>query len=49
MRQLAESVHISRANAYAQVERLTKFGVITGCTATVSPSPTVPALRRTSR
>jgi DNA-binding Lrp family transcriptional regulator len=35
MRALAEEVHISRANAYARVERLTRAGVITGFTATV--------------
>lgn len=37
MRQLAEEVHISRANAYARVERLTDSGVITGYTALVDP------------
>jgi DNA-binding Lrp family transcriptional regulator len=37
MRALAEKVHISRANAYARVERLTRTGVITGFTATVDP------------
>lgn len=37
MRQLAESVHISRANAYARVERLTAAGIITGYTALVDP------------
>jgi DNA-binding Lrp family transcriptional regulator len=37
MRQLAEEVHISRANAYARVERLTASGVITGYTALVDP------------
>ncbi|MRK00238.1 MULTISPECIES: Lrp/AsnC family transcriptional regulator [Aeromicrobium] len=37
MRQLAEQVHISRANAYARVERLTTSGVITGFTATTDP------------
>jgi DNA-binding Lrp family transcriptional regulator len=37
MRQLAEEVHISRANAYARVERLTRSGVITGYTALVDP------------
>ncbi|HEY0691913.1 MAG TPA: Lrp/AsnC family transcriptional regulator [Kribbella sp.] len=37
MRALAEEVHISRANAYARVERLTRAGVITGFTATVDP------------
>jgi DNA-binding Lrp family transcriptional regulator len=37
MRQLAEAVHISRANAYARVERLTAADVITGYTALVDP------------
>ena len=37
MRQLAEEVHISRANAYARVERLTRAQVITGYTALVDP------------
>ncbi|MEV7398643.1 Lrp/AsnC family transcriptional regulator [Aeromicrobium sp. NPDC092404] len=37
MRQLAEEVHISRANAYARVERLTQSGVITGYAALVDP------------
>jgi DNA-binding Lrp family transcriptional regulator len=37
MRQLAEEVHISRANAYARVERLTQSEVITGYTALVDP------------
>ena len=37
MRALAERVHVSRANAYARVERLTRGGVITGFTATVDP------------
>ncbi|MFC0627079.1 Lrp/AsnC family transcriptional regulator [Kribbella deserti] len=37
IRALAEKVHISRANAYARVERLTTAGVITGFTATVDP------------
>ena len=37
MRTLAETLHISRANAYARVERLTGTGVITGFTATVDP------------
>lgn len=37
MRQLAEQVHISRANAYARVERLTSTGVITGYTTLVDP------------
>jgi DNA-binding Lrp family transcriptional regulator len=37
IRALADQVHISRANAYARVERLTGSGVITGFTATVDP------------
>jgi DNA-binding Lrp family transcriptional regulator len=37
IRALADEVHISRANAYARVERLTATGVITGFTATVDP------------
>jgi DNA-binding Lrp family transcriptional regulator len=37
IRALADQVHISRANAYARVERLTTTGVITGFTATVDP------------
>lgn len=37
MRQLAEEVHISRANAYARVERLTDSGVIAGFSAVVDP------------
>lgn len=37
IRALADQVHISRANAYARVERLTTTGVITGYTATVDP------------
>ncbi|MDX6276632.1 MAG: hypothetical protein QOJ72_760 [Nocardioidaceae bacterium] len=37
MRQLAEAVHISRANAYARVERLTATDVITGFAALVDP------------
>lgn len=37
MRQLAEEVHISRANAYARVERLTESGVIKGYAALVDP------------
>lgn len=37
MRQLAELVHISRANAYARVERLTRDGVITGYAALIDP------------
>lgn len=37
MRALAERLHISRANAYARVERLQERGVITGYTARVDP------------
>ena len=37
IRALADQVHISRANAYARVERLTTDGVITGFTVTVDP------------
>ncbi len=37
MRTLAAQLHISRANAYARVERLQRDGVITGYTATVDP------------
>ncbi len=37
MRALAERVHISRASAYARVERLQESGVITGFTVTVDP------------
>jgi DNA-binding Lrp family transcriptional regulator len=37
MRALAERLHISRAGAYARVERLQREGVITGFTATVDP------------
>ena len=37
MRALAETTHISRANAYARVERLTKDGVIRGYHAVVDP------------
>jgi DNA-binding Lrp family transcriptional regulator len=37
MRQLAEEVHISRANAYARVERLTAADIITGYTALIDP------------
>jgi DNA-binding Lrp family transcriptional regulator len=37
IRALADEVHISRANAYARVERLTTDGVITGFTVTVDP------------
>ena len=37
MRTLAASLHISRAGAYARVERLQRDGVITGYTAVVDP------------
>ncbi|HEX4251091.1 MAG TPA: Lrp/AsnC family transcriptional regulator [Pseudonocardia sp.] len=37
VRALAEKVRISRANAYARLERLTSTGVITGFSATVDP------------
>ena len=37
MRRLAEAVHISRANAYARVERLESAGVIRGYHAEVDP------------
>lgn len=37
MRQLAEAVHISRANAYSRVERLQSTGVITGFSASIDP------------
>ena len=37
VRSLAEQVHISRANAYARLERLQRDGVITGFTARVDP------------
>ena len=37
MRALAAELHISRANAYARVERLEKAGVITGYSATINP------------
>jgi len=37
MRALAERLHISRASAYARVERLESSGVITGYTATIDP------------
>ncbi|HLS44422.1 MAG TPA: Lrp/AsnC family transcriptional regulator [Ornithinicoccus sp.] len=37
VRALAERVHISRANAYARLERLLEDGVITGFTAQVAP------------
>ncbi len=37
MRGLAEQLHISRANAYARVERLRTDGVITGFTTRVAP------------
>lgn len=37
MRALAATLHISRAGAYARVERLQREGVITGYTAVVDP------------
>ncbi|HEY0574097.1 MAG TPA: Lrp/AsnC family transcriptional regulator [Pseudonocardia sp.] len=37
VRALAEQVRISRANAYARLDRLTRSGVITGFTALVDP------------
>lgn len=37
VRTLAEQVHISRANAYARLERLRETGVITGFSADVAP------------
>jgi DNA-binding Lrp family transcriptional regulator len=37
MRELAGRVHISRANAYARLERLRDAGVITGFSATIDP------------
>ena len=37
MRTLAERLHISRANAYARVDRLRRTGVIRGFTADVDP------------
>lgn len=37
MRSLAEKLHISRANAYARVDRLVGHGVITGFTARLDP------------
>lgn len=37
VRSLAERVHISRAGAYARLERLQRDGVITGYTARVDP------------
>jgi DNA-binding Lrp family transcriptional regulator len=37
MRALAERLHISRASAYARVDRLERSGVITGYTATIDP------------
>ena len=38
MRTLSERLHISRANAYARVERLQRSGVIRGFTADVDPA-----------
>ncbi|HJY00594.1 MAG TPA: winged helix-turn-helix transcriptional regulator, partial [Streptosporangiaceae bacterium] len=37
MRALAAELHISRANAYARVDRLERAGVITGYSATINP------------
>jgi DNA-binding Lrp family transcriptional regulator len=37
MRALASELHISRANAYARVDRLERSGVITGYSAIVNP------------
>jgi DNA-binding Lrp family transcriptional regulator len=37
IRALAAELHISRANAYARVQRLEQSGVITGYTATIDP------------
>ena len=37
VRALAASLHVSRANAYARIDRLEKTGVITGYTATINP------------
>jgi DNA-binding Lrp family transcriptional regulator len=37
MRELAQTVHISRANAYARVERLQSTGVIRGFRADIDP------------
>ena len=37
VRELAEQVQISRANAYARLRRLQSTGVITGFTATIDP------------
>ena len=38
MRALAETLHISRANAYARVERLRETRVITGFSADIDPA-----------
>lgn len=40
IRRLAEQVHVSRANAYARVDRLLADGVITGFAAQVDPERT---------
>src|SRR3984885_11133769 len=37
MRALASELHISRANAYARVDRLKRSGVITGYSAIINP------------
>ena len=39
MRTLADRLHVSRANAYARVDRLQKSGVIRGFRADVDPVP----------
>lgn len=38
MRQLADQLHVSRANAYARFQRLRESGVITGFSARVDPA-----------
>ena len=38
MREVAARAHVSRANAYARLDRLRRDGVITGFTATVDPA-----------
>lgn len=40
VRQLAERVRVSRANAYTRLERMTADGVITGYTVLVDPAKT---------
>ena len=49
MRTLAEQLHVSRANAYARVDRLETAGVIRGFRADVDPVPAAWPPRRTSR